>query len=167
LWFCSSFLEFSINIKWSRIQQLHLLNLWNFYVNWKLWRTKVERRYRVIDCKSTYIFKYISINIKFDMIQVNLCQKLFFFAEHGENMLCTKIVLNVGNNFCTQHFLPRFELGTFMFWTCNLMNNLSSYCGLVDAKVRASDKGLPLIIIWKWGTGNLVTSGTWFLIQMD
>ena len=23
------------------------------------------------------------------------------FAEHGENMLCTKIVLNVRNNFCT------------------------------------------------------------------
>ena len=37
------------------------------------------------------------------------------FAEHGENMLCTKIVLNVRNNFCTQHVLPRFELGTFMF----------------------------------------------------
>ena len=32
------------------------------------------------------------------------------FAEHGENLLCTKIVLNVGNNFCTQHVLPRFEL---------------------------------------------------------
>ena len=29
------------------------------------------------------------------------------FAEHGENMLCTKIVLNVRNNFCTQHVLPR------------------------------------------------------------
>ena len=28
------------------------------------------------------------------------------FAEHGENMLCTKIVLNVRNNFCTQHVLP-------------------------------------------------------------
>ena len=25
------------------------------------------------------------------------------FVEHGENMLCTKIVLNVRNNFCTQH----------------------------------------------------------------
>ena len=37
------------------------------------------------------------------------------FAEHGENMLCTKIVLNVGNNFCTQHVLPRFELGIFMY----------------------------------------------------
>ena len=36
------------------------------------------------------------------------------FAEHGENMLCTKIVLNVRNNFCTQYVLPRFEFGIFM-----------------------------------------------------
>ena len=26
----------------------------------------------------------------------------------------------------------------------NSMNNLSSYCGLVDAKIRASDKDLPV-----------------------
>ena len=32
------------------------------------------------------------------------------FAEHGENMLCTKIVLNVRNNFCTQHVLPCLSL---------------------------------------------------------
>ena len=38
-----------------------------------------------------------------------------FFAEHRENMLCTEIVLNVRNNFCTQHVLPRFELGIFMY----------------------------------------------------
>ena len=62
------------------------------------------------------------------------------FAEHGENMLCTKIVLNVRNYFCTQHVLSRFELGVFMYW----MNNLSSYCGLVDAKIKASDKDLPV-----------------------
>ena len=37
------------------------------------------------------------------------------FAEHGENMLCTKIVLNVRNNFCTQHVLPGLELGIFMY----------------------------------------------------
>ena len=67
--------------------------------------------------------------------------KALLFAEHGENMLCTKSVLNVRNNFCTQHVLPRFELGIFMYWTCNSMNNLSSYCGLVDAKIRVSDKG--------------------------
>jgi hypothetical protein len=30
------------------------------------------------------------------------------FAEHGEIMLCTEIVLNVKNNFCTQHVLPMF-----------------------------------------------------------
>ena len=68
------------------------------------------------------------------------------FAEHRENMLCTKIVLNVGNNFCTQHVLPRFELVIFMYRTCNSMNNLSSYCGLVDAKIRASGKDLPVQI---------------------
>ena len=28
------------------------------------------------------------------------------FAEHGGNMCCTDIVLNVKNNFCTQHVLP-------------------------------------------------------------
>ena len=37
------------------------------------------------------------------------------FAKHGENMLCTKIVLNVRNNLFTQHVLPRFELGIFMY----------------------------------------------------
>ena len=32
------------------------------------------------------------------------------------------------------------------------MNNLSSYCGLVDAKIRASDKDLPVSksTIWSW-----------------
>ena len=28
----------------------------------------------------------------------------------------------------------------------NSMNNLSSYCGLVDAKIRASDKDLPVVL---------------------
>ena len=37
------------------------------------------------------------------------------FAEHGENMWCTKNVLNFRNNFCKQHVLPRFELGIFMY----------------------------------------------------
>jgi hypothetical protein len=66
------------------------------------------------------------------------------FAEHGEKMLCTKSVLNIRNKFCTQHVLPRFELGIFMYWTCNSMNNLSSYYGLVNAKIKASDKDLPV-----------------------
>ena len=31
-----------------------------------------------------------------------------------------------------------------MYLTFNSINNLSSYCGLVDAKIRASDKDLPV-----------------------
>ena len=42
-------------------------------------------------------------------------------------------------------FSPCTELGIFMYWTCNSMNNLSSYCWLVDAKIGASDKDLPVI----------------------
>ena len=56
----------------------------------------------------------------------------------GENMLCTEIVSDIQNNF---------ELGIFMYWTWNSMYNLSSYCGLVYAKMRASDKDLPVLEI--------------------
>ena len=41
--------------------------------------------------------------------------EVLLFAQDGENMLCTKIVLNVRNNFCTPHALPRFELGNCMY----------------------------------------------------
>ena len=36
------------------------------------------------------------------------------------------------------------ELGIFMHWTGDSVNNLLSYCGLVDAKIRASDKDVPV-----------------------
>ena len=35
-----------------------------------------------------------------------------------------------------------------MYWTCYSINNLSSYCGLVDAKIRASDKDLPVQVLF-------------------
>ena len=57
---------------------------------------------------------------------------------------------NLGRTCCVQKLFltfPRFELGIFMYWTCNSMNNLSSYCGLVNAKMRASDKDLPVHIL--------------------
>ena len=37
------------------------------------------------------------------------------------------------------------ELGIFMYRTRNSMNNLLSYCGLVDRKIRGSDKDLPVL----------------------
>ena len=33
-----------------------------------------------------------------------------------------------------------------MYWSRNSMNNLLSYCGLVDEKIRASDKDLPVCL---------------------
>ena len=41
-------------------------------------------------------------------------------------------------------FSPCSELGIFMYWTCNSMNNHLSYCGLVDARISASEKDLPV-----------------------
>ena len=57
---------------------------------------------------------------------VKSLSEALLFAVHGENM-----------------FSPSSELAIFMYWTCNGMNNLSSCCGLVDAKIRASEKDLP------------------------
>ena len=37
------------------------------------------------------------------------------------------------------------ELVIFMNWTWNSMNNLLSYCGLLDAKISASDKNLTVL----------------------
>ena len=38
------------------------------------------------------------------------------------------------------------ELGIFMYCTRNSMNNLLSYCGLVDTRISASDKDLPVLV---------------------
>ena len=52
---------------------------------------------------------------------------------------------NKNKTICVQKMLSTsFELGIFMYWTCNSMNNLLSYCGLVDTRISASKKDLPL-----------------------
>ena len=69
-------------------------------------------------------------------LQVNLCQKLFFLQNTGRTCCVQTDWLNVRNNFV--------ELGIFMYWTVNSMNNLLSYCGLVVERIRASEKDLPV-----------------------
>ena len=44
-----------------------------------------------------------------------------------------------------EHVLPMFCACSFHG---NSMNNLLSYCGLIDAKIRASDKDLPVFTIF-------------------
>ena len=41
------------------------------------------------------------------------------------------------NNFCTQHIVN-------LYFLRNSMNNILSYCGLTDARMRASEKYLPV-----------------------
>ena len=36
------------------------------------------------------------------------------------------------------------EFVVLMYWTGKSMNNLLSYCGLVDPRISASDKNLPV-----------------------
>ena len=44
---------------------------------------------------------------------------------------------NKKNNFCTQHVVN-------LNFSGNSMNNLLSYCGLTDARMKASEKDLPV-----------------------
>ena len=64
--------------------------------------------------KATKIDEIFTVDLTLCNTGKSLSEALLF-AEHGENMLCTKIVLNVRNNLCTQHVLPRLELGLFMY----------------------------------------------------
>ena len=54
--------------------------------------------------------------------------------------------LNTGKFFSEALILvstnPQYDNRLFM--VCNSMSNLLSYCGLIDAKIRASDKDLPV-----------------------
>ena len=57
-------------------------------------------------------------------------------------MLCTKIVPNVKTKQKQQFVYTTCTAGILSLQFSSTMNNLSSYCGLVDAKIRASDKDL-------------------------
>ena len=53
---------------------------------------------------------FASTNPKYDdrlFIELKVQYMKIPTSKHGENMLCTKIVLNVRNNFCTQHVPPK------------------------------------------------------------
>ena len=49
---------------------------------------------------------------------------------------------DIQNNFCTQHVVN-------LYFSGNSMNNFMSYCGLTDARMRVSEKDLPVNITLK------------------
>ena len=77
------------------------------------------------DCSLNYEFSIW----KFQAQNMLFCEHKLFFC----------FCFDIQNNLCTS------ELGIFMYWTRNLMNNLLSFCGLVDARISASNKYLPVL----------------------
>ena len=68
---------------------------------------------------------------QYDKLRTSCVHKLFWMSK--QKRIC------VHNMFSTCS-----ELGIFMYWTHNLL----SYCGLVDTRISASEKGLPVSCIY-------------------
>ena len=121
------------------------------------------------------------------IIQVNLSQKPSFLHQLTHNMTqdCSLnspkssaehvvykkcfFCLDIQNNICSQHVLN-------LCFSCNSMNNFSSYCGLPDARMRASEKDLLvwwtiwvnlIFSILTWGVCSATDLDPWLLIRFS
>ena len=75
------------------------------------------------------------------LIQVNLFQKLATSAEHVVYQNCCECQ----NRKKLQFLYTTCSAGILSLQFSRPMNNLSLYCGLLNAKIRASDKDLPAL----------------------
>ena len=94
-------------------------------------------------------------------MQVNLCQKLSFLNQLTHNATRDGSLIppkntssehvvykncffcfcsDIQNNICTQLVLN-------LYFSGESMNNILSYCGLTDARMKASEKDLPVVVI--------------------
>ena len=67
-----------------------------------------------------------SLNYKKIQFSTRCVHKLFWMSDQKEK-----------TNLCAQHVLN-------LYFSCNSMNNVLSYNGLIDSRMRASDKDLPV-----------------------
>ena len=70
-------------------------------------------------------------------------ERLFveFLEKYKFTTCCVQILFWMSkqkNNFCTQHIVN-------LYFSGNSMNNLLSYCGLTDARMRVSEKDLSVM----------------------
>ena len=91
-------------------------------------------------------------------VQVNLFQKLLFLHQKVAHWFTSSYTKTTSSEHvvyihCFFVFVLTFKTIYVhnMFWACSFhvrtgksMNNLLSYCGLVDARIRGSDKDLPV-----------------------
>ena len=76
---------------------------------------------------------------------LNSTVKSFSEARNICRTCCVPIVLNVKTKQTQQFVYTTSSAGILSLQFSWNVNNLLSYCGLVDAKIRASDKDLPVI----------------------
>ena len=67
--------------------------------------------------------QYMKITSSDDVVYINCF--LFWHSEQFMYTTCSELVI-------------------FMYWTRNSMNNLLSHCELIDARISASEKDLPV-----------------------
>ena len=109
----------------------------------------------LIVCNLVFIFiltKFITT-----LLQVNLFQKHLFLPQltHNLTKIFHWITCSVDETSklrtCCVHklfwikknvYITCSELGIFMYWTADSMNNLLSHCGLVEVRISASEKDL-------------------------
>ena len=61
---------------------------------------------------------FASTNPQYDdrlFVEIQVQYMKISSSEHGENMLCTEIVFDIQNNFCTQHVLQKEEFLTKIY----------------------------------------------------
>ena len=92
-----------------------------------------------------------------ECVQVNLCQRLLFLHQLTHNMT-TDCSWNYHENYKGRTWA---EYVLLIFFACsfhgNSMNNLLSYCRLVEARIRASEKDLPVCFHYWDSLTNFLT----------
>ena len=78
-----------------------------------------------------------SVNPQFDKrLFIEFTEK-YKFTTCSVQKLFYCFCFDIQNNICTQHVVN-------LYFSGNSMHNLLSYCGLTDARMRASEKDLPV-----------------------
>ena len=82
---------------------------------------------------------------------MNLCQKHLFSHQLTHNINDKTLFIDLPVQYMKTKSSEQFvystcsELVVFMYWSGKSMNNLLSYCGLVEPRISDSDKDLPVL----------------------
>ena len=136
----------------------YLISLNSFLLEYSNFFPKAEQsRNEIPKLQEIFFSKCRTMKLRM-LVQVNLFQKPSFLHQLTHNMTrdCSLISsekykfrtscvqklffcfrFDIQNNICTQCVLK-------LYFLYNSMNNLLSYCGLTDARMRASEKDIPV-----------------------